>query len=304
MPCFKPLAAFETPAGVILFRNPTADSVPLRLPCRRCMGCRMTYSSHWIQRGLCELAMHDQADCHFLTATYAPEHMPEHGDLVYSHWQKFARKVRKELGPFRFMVTGEYGEKTDRPHFHAHIYGLRLDDLQVAGRGTQGDTLFESPALEEIWGKGIARIGEINPTTLGYTTGYALKDTGAHDDKNYEIVLPNGEVYQKRRPFMRTSRKPGIGGEWFDRYGITDVFSKGYCTHFGKKYHPPPYFLERLREMDESMYEAEKEKRKEAVNDPAYVKENDWRRRQTKNDNAIHNRWRHSIDRGAVGVDT
>lgn len=268
MPCLKPIEAYQyADGGTPVFEKPNnRPARSIRLPCRRCIGCRMDYTFHWTNRGMCELMMHPRGSCHFGTLTYDDDHLPKYGDLVYEDFTRFVKEVRRNVGPFRYMVTAEYGEQTGRPHFHPHIFGLEVPDLVVAGRGSNGDTLFASELLEGLWGKGMVRLGEVTPTTLQYTTGYALKDTGAMHEENYRAVDEStGELVQLRPPFMRVSNKPGIGGEWFDQYGMTDVVPKGFTTHYGKKYPTPPYFVERIKDLDEAAYERVKQERREAA---------------------------------------
>ena len=305
MPCLRPIDAYQPHEGApLVFEKPRGQiSRELRVKCRRCIGCRIEDATHWTARGMCEQSMHPPGSCHFATLTYDDEHLPLNGNLIYSDYQQFARYVRRDIGPFRYMVTGEYGEKTGRPHFHAHLFGLMVEDLQIYGRASNGDQMFESPSVEKAWGRGSVILGEVNPTSLMYTTGYALKDTQAkHAEAYLKECEVSGELVQLQPPFMRTSRKPGIGGPWFDKYATSDVFPKGYVTHFGKKYYAPGYYLRRLEKLDPELYAEANEKRLEAIATKEYRRNSTRERLNTRERLARNDRARYEMERALNGA--
>ena len=59
--------------------------------------------------------MHEKS-C-MLNLTYDDDHLPEHGQLWKDDLQRFFKRLRKKF-KFRYVASGEYGEKTRRPHFH------------------------------------------------------------------------------------------------------------------------------------------------------------------------------------------
>ena len=173
----------------------------------------------------------------------------------------------------------------------------------VYGRASNGEQMYESPAVEKAWGRGSVILGEVNPTTLGYTTGYALKDTRAkHPEAWQKECEISGELVQLQPPFMRTSLKPGIGGLWFDKYAMTDMFPKGYTTHFGKKYFAPGYYVERLAQVDEAKYEEVKRSRAEAIGSREYRRNNTRGRLNTRERVQRHNRAQYEMQRAIKGA--
>ena len=56
-----------------------------------------------------EAQMHEQNS--FITLTYEDEQLPPGRSLQVGDWQKFAKRVRKQVGPFRFLHCGEYGDQ-------------------------------------------------------------------------------------------------------------------------------------------------------------------------------------------------
>jgi hypothetical protein len=94
--------------------------------------------------------MHDRSA--FLTLTYADKMLPADRSISVKHWQLFAKRLRKEVGPFRFYHVGEYGEKKGRPHYHAMIFGPDLlKKADQVGSGKRGDPLFRNSMVEDLW---------------------------------------------------------------------------------------------------------------------------------------------------------
>ena len=121
-------------------RYPRSALVPL--PCGQCIGCRIDYSRQWANRCLLELKYHDSA--WFCTFTYDDDHVPrtyypdpETGEAIPAltlqkrDFQLLMKRIRKkfENDKIRFFMSGEYGSQTFRPHYHAILFGLHLDDL-------------------------------------------------------------------------------------------------------------------------------------------------------------------------------
>lgn len=178
----------------------------------------------------------------FLTLTYDDEHLgatPEERSLNYTDIQKFLKRAREKLGPFRYIVAGEYGEKTDRPHFHMAAFGLQMpeDAVQVA-KGKRGDPLYQSLTLDKLWRNGFVNIGTVTKQSASYIADYSLKDVNKIDWTTTEAVTEEGEVIDiegietsegflpRRRPFLRCSTNPPIGVPYIQAYE-SDCFPQG-----------------------------------------------------------------------------
>ena len=157
--CFTPLNAYRAEGGRISFNSRAGWSDrPLKLKCGQCRGCRATRAREWALRCVNEASLHPRNS--FITLTYSPEHVPWDGSLDVRHWQLFAKRLRKELGPFRFLHCGEYGSGF-RPHYHACVFGLDFaGDRRMYKRDGKSE-LFVSPQLESIWGKGFCTVGHL-----------------------------------------------------------------------------------------------------------------------------------------------
>lgn len=190
----------------------------------------------------------------FVTLTYADEHLPEDGGLCVRDWQTFAKRLRKAIGPFRFYLCGEYGPQTNRPHYHACLFGHDFQSDRVLLRRTQSATLYESALLERIWGKGDCTVGELTYESAEYVARYCLKKlTGQRGAEEYGELTP---------PFSTMSLKPGLGSTWFDRY-MSDVYPADEVVHKGRRFRPPKYYDGKL---DQEALEGLKAKRLQHMN--------------------------------------
>lgn len=247
------------------------------VPCGRCIGCRIDRTRQWMVRNVHENMMHNESA--FLTLTIAPENMEKHGPSVSNlvH-QKFIRALRKKLEPkkIRFYMCGEYGENFNRPHYHYLIFGHGFPD-KTPWQRLRGIQYYRSEFLEKIWTYGFATIGAVTPETAGYTARYVMKKfLGDESDKHYQAVdASTGELIQLTPEFCRMSLKPGIGQEWFEKYGRSDIYDSGdFVVINGKKYRCPRYYDKLLGELDERELETIKATRKAAANKSEW----DWRR--------------------------
>lgn len=169
--------------------------------------------------------MHDHN--HFITLTYDNNHVPEDHSLSKEAWQNFAKRLRRHH-PFRFMMCGEYGEQTSRPHYHAIVFGLPLHDLE---RLTP--TLSTSKTLEKAWPFGHSSVGSVTFESAAYVARYVTKKVTGHLAEQH---------YQGRQPeFALMSRRPGIGGSWAERY-LTDYRTSGKVVMRGREMTIPRYY--------------------------------------------------------------
>lgn len=96
-------------------------------PCGKCINCLRQYQKQWSLRMRQEKA--DAKSSFFLTLTLNNEALI-YGDfdaiLYKPQYQNFLKRVRKKLSKIdchlRYVVVGEYGGRTNRPHFHMAIY--------------------------------------------------------------------------------------------------------------------------------------------------------------------------------------
>lgn len=267
MPCFTPLKAYRAPGGGVAFDSTKgyADR-PLELACGQCRGCRAERARQWAVRCVHEAQMHTRwvngvkvPNNSFITLTYRPDKLPDDLSLDVSHWQKFAKRVRKELGPFRFFHCGEYGDTNLRPHYHACMFGIDFNEDRIELKRSNGMALYTSPTLERLWGYGMVSIGNLDYESAAYVARYvAKKITGQAAAEHYlRLDESSGEVWAVRPEYCTMSRRPGIGSTWFDNF-MSDVYPADEVVHKGKKHLPPKFYDGRLPEKDLEFFKAKR----------------------------------------------
>lgn len=233
------------------------------LPCRSCLDCFRQQRREWISRAVAEAQYHDKMI--FLTLTYDDDNIPvaqsvdeetgeifNHHTLRYSDFQRFMKRLRKHVQkPLRFMVCGEYGSRTFRPHYHAIIYGVSVSDfdgVKVHSLSDRGDVLYECDELKGIWKHGFVTVSDSNISTIAYVAGYVVKKLSSSNDKwlfdSFGLV----------RPFIRASNRPGLGRRFFDEH--LDDFQDIY--DYKSVYTPDGPFQLRLTSNWKRRYELEK----------------------------------------------
>lgn len=250
MSCYHPLAAWKCADGGVVFVNSLRrnDIVQrIDLPCGQCIGCRLRRARDWAVRVMHEAQTHEKS-C-FVTLTYDDEHLPGNGSLVYRDFQLFMKKIRAFTNvKVRFFMCGEYGPENLRPHYHACLFGVDFkEDRVAAGTSGSGEKYYESARLSRIWNKGRVSVQALNMTTAAYTARYIVdKVTGNEAEKFYGGREPE---------FMRCSLKPGIGYEWFLKFGMGDVYRHDKAVISGGRMEvaPPKYYDKLYRRTDKSV---------------------------------------------------
>lgn len=205
-----------------------------------------------------EAELYPPGESYFGTLTYAPEHLPSNNSLSIEHLQLFWKRYRKKYGKIRYYAAGEYGETTHRPHYHFAGFGHRLPDL-VHFSDTQAGPLYTSASLDALWGLGNCIVGDLTFESAAYIARYITKKlTGELGKIEYESqgISP---------PFSTMSRRPGIGGRWYDQFH-SDVYPSDEVVVRGKYVvKPPRYYDNILRDRDEKLYETIKQNRIEKL---------------------------------------
>ena len=267
MACFKPLKAWRdpfNPSGKLLFSPHTiggsiehAERTCLKIPCGRCVGCRIDYSRGWAVRCSHEASLH-LFNC-FITLTYSPEFLPLDGSLDLKHFQKFMKRFREKVAPLkiRFFHCGEYGDLTRRPHYHALIFGYDFPDKVLLKQSKSGD-LYTSEMLTKLWGKGHCSVGALTFESAAYVSRYVMKKvTGDPAKAHYEAIdYETGEIFNLKPEYVTMSRMPAIAREWFNRFK-DDVYAnkKDFITVNGRKMRPPKYYDRLLKNLDPDLME-------------------------------------------------
>ncbi len=236
MVCFHPLTGYRSHGGAVVF-DPLKGfrDKPVDLACGQCRGCRLERSRSWALRCAHEAEMHER-NC-FITLTYRDEDLPKGRSLCLEDWQKFAKRLRKKLGPFRFFHCGEYGDENLRPHYHACLFGIDFVEDQVFFKREHGSALYVSESLGQTWGLGFSTVGTLTLASAAYVARYVIKKvTGDLAERHYG----------GRRPEYATmSRRPGLGSSWFDKF-MSDVFPADEVVHEGRSFPVPKFYDSKL----------------------------------------------------------
>lgn len=264
MACYSPVTAYRSrsrnPSGLRgLVFNPSAGFVDLKvkLPCGGCIGCRLDAASDWQTRIVHEAKLHQENS--FITLTYSDEKIPVGGTVSKDDCQKFMKRLRKALEPkqIRFFLVAEYGDHTQRPHYHAIIFGHAfLDDRKPHKKTKKGHQLYISKTLDDCWSLGNTYVGNLSPESAGYTARYAMKKiTGEQAAEHYERIDPfTGELYLVSPEFALMSRRPGIGSDFYDRYN-GEIFRSDKIIISGKEKPVPKYYSRKLKASNPERYE-------------------------------------------------
>ncbi|AXH77482.1 MAG: replication initiator protein [Microviridae sp.] len=193
-----------------------------------------------------EAAMHEHSS--FLSLTLRDEDLAD--GLSVRVLQLFHKRLRKLVGQYRHFSIGEYGEKKDRPHYHAIVFGYAFPDRTFWGLSKKGYRMYRSATLEKAWTLGHSTIQDLTPAAAQYVAHYSVKKLSGEQRARY-----NG-----RKPeFAIMSSKPGIGGTWIDKFA-SSVFPRDFVVKAdGKRAKVPRYYLLRQPEAMQAIVKADRQ---------------------------------------------
>lgn len=247
MPCYHPTPALQASPGERLKLWPPKGEESLWLGCGKCLGCRSDRALEWSYR-----AQHEASQWRFnsfVTLTYDDEHCPD--ELQPKDLQKWFKRLRwhvsqkgddvsQEAGSLRYLACGEYGERTDRPHYHVLLFNCGFPDRLRVGK-----EMYESPVLSKTWEFGSHRFGDASVGSAAtYIAKYALKA--------YEPVCDADGVV-RQRPFLVCSKRPAIGAKWLESF--RGDLTHGYVVVDGQPRSIPRYYKKVLKRSDGQLHD-------------------------------------------------
>lgn len=274
---------------------PTCLYEYILIPCRKCAGCASDKAKEWSLRAIQECSIHND-NC-FITLTYDNLSTTVQKDpeclrtLRYKHFQNFMKRLRKFYNKDKigYMVCGEYGHKDGRAHWHAILFGFDFPDKELVYI-KDGYRHFTSPSLVRLWSDYNKSTGEFSPIGFidlanvdndccNYVSQYVLKklpvgekgeiyDTFVDKDGNVNFIHSNKG--DRVAPFVRTSRNPAIGLNWYKKDGSKSV-RNGYVTlldrkrNLTKRIKTPEYYNKKFEEVNPDEFKIIKECKEEKM---------------------------------------
>lgn len=262
MPCYHPVRGYyareANPSGKrsIVF-NPKDGFVDMavELPCGQCVGCRLERSRQWAVRCVHEARLHEH-NC-FLTLTFSDANLALDGSLHKEDFQKFMKRVRKRYPhKIRYFHCGEYGEQLQRPHHHAILFGHDFHDKQLL-KVQNGQPMYTSKELSELWPFGYAVIGSVTFESCAYVARYIMKKvTGDKAAEHYGDKQPE---------YTTMSRRPGIGAEWWAKFKQDVITGDKVVIRHGLYCKPPKFYDKQLEVENPRRYAKTKAERRRSA---------------------------------------
>lgn len=214
------------------YMKPEGYEIPIQVPCGNCLACKASRAKQWTNRLLHEYQYHEKAV--FVTLTYDNENLPEDLSLDKRHFQLFMKLLRKNYYDktkkrLKYFACGEYGDKYDRPHYHAIIFDLGIEDESF---------------IHQSWRRGMIKIGSVTEASCRYVSNYVQK-------KLYGDLK---EVYYggRQEPFQLQSRGLGLQFVLDNAERLQNDLT---YTYHGKTQPLPRYYRKKLG-LDRFAYES------------------------------------------------
>lgn len=166
----------------------------MQVPCGHCLPCRAARARSLAY--VCNLKLYE---CYrkgfgssFVTLTYSDDHLPfnedfTHPTLLKSDLQKFFKNLRRQFEyhsvdgfepEFYYLACGEYGDNSNRPHYHICMIGVPAPIMYEYGAKCWNYT-----------NHGIIDVGSLRTGGVSYVTKYCFKSfTGKQAKELYDTV--------------------------------------------------------------------------------------------------------------------
>lgn len=254
----------ESPIITDFFEPDIINGYRIKIPCGKCIGCRLDYSRQWALRAVNEAMCHK--DNTFVTLTFDDDHLPEDRSVHKSYISSWMKRFRKKFGnDIRFMLCGEYGEKFQRPHYHILFFNFKFPDQKYWSQ-RHGQIYYRSSMLEDVWrdpcassGNGYSVIGDVTFESAAYVGRYVTK--------KFDGLLAEKKYQGREKEFLHVSRMPGLGYDFIIK-NYQEILNRGYCVlPNGHKAPIPRYYLDVVKDVNPDLYNSFKvDKLHEMVN--------------------------------------
>lgn len=198
-----------------MYNTRTIYGEPVQVPCGTCLTCRQTsqrFLSHRIQSDVSTLARQGVGSS-FVTLTIEDDK----NKLSKSELQKYFKRLRKSGLEFSYLAIGDYGDQTQRQHYH--FIGIGLDSDY-------------SHLIRHKWPFGHVDIEPCVPANINYVVRYISKQTKKYKQHFSSLGL--------EQPFSLKSR--GLGHTLFNSQ-LERIKDTGRYYYKGRTYAISPYWL-------------------------------------------------------------
>lgn len=154
--------------------------------CRKCHACKCNQRRELADRLKIERRYWKYA--YFVTLTYAPEFYPKDGSVDKEELRKYFKRVCKSVGEkITLMGVGEYGDETERAHYHCAIYS--------------NIPIYKN--LIDCWSKegtpiGFVTVEQLSNRRCSYIAGYVTKKMLKMDDERLDGRSPEFRILPRR----------------------------------------------------------------------------------------------------------
>lgn len=168
----------------------------------------------WSTRLTLESIAHKQNS--FVTLTYREPPMAPSGrpTLKPEDLKNWLKRFRKAISPqqIRFYAAGEYGDKHERPHYHAVLYnyaGCAYGKSRYSD-GRTIDCCASCDLVRDTWGKGIIECQPLAPEHTRYIAGYVMKKMTSKHDRRLDGREPEFSRMSNQNGGIGIPSVPGI----------------------------------------------------------------------------------------------
>lgn len=262
MPCISPMSIRRK--GSV--ESSASDRVTI--PCGKCIGCLSRKRAEWSVRLYQELLSSETAL--FVTLTYDEENEPwcyrnyplsalpfkdaikedDFSDRVptldkkgFTEWFKRFRWAvnndpngnnrHSDDNGLRYFVTGEYGSKYGRPHYHMLLFNFPFE-MSMVSKYRSFFIDFAQKYIQDSWKQGHVEVGDVTGASIFYTAKYCITKSSVPS-----TVAP---------VFTLMSRRPGIGYSYLSS-SIIDYHKEGLKNYYlkdGFKVTLPRYYKDKI----------------------------------------------------------
>lgn len=213
--------------------NPYVNPEGYKFPCGSCTFCRKNRVRQWMFRLLQEDKVSENSL--FVTLTYengtVPRTAKKFKTLLKSDVQKWMKRLRK-ANPgkkIRYYLVGEYGPKTQRPHYHAILFNC------------------DPNTISDTWKLGEVDIGDVSGASVSYVAGYISKPGKKIGYADWDDRVPKFSLMSK-----------GLGSNYLtpemEKFYLNDL-TRNYVMQDGYKIGLPRYYRKKISYTDEEREE-------------------------------------------------